>query len=297
MVKMQHAGEPRVMLQQQVPLDVDGRTSAGHPRKVNEDQFAIVDLGSALRVRQSSLNGDVPRGTQVDRRGALLVVADGLGGHGHGDRASSLAVKSVLSFVHDSVPWLLSLSAQGPAGAVSVLAAAMRCADAVVTSARTESDSEATGTMGTTLTLASVVWPQLSLAHAGDSRCYLLREGLLTRLTSDHTVGEDLARRGRLPDGVAPDESSFLSTLTTAVGGDSDLDEERRAVRLCLGDQILVCTDGLTHYLSDADIGGVMQQAASARAACDELIDRALQRGGSDNVTAVVARVPQAADA
>jgi protein phosphatase len=144
--------------------------------------------------------------------------------------------------------------------------------------------------MGTTLTAAISVGADLFLFHVGDSRVYLLRQGDLHRLTRDHTLAQALADAGR----IAPDEVSTHHArhiLTKFIGGHGGrVDAEVQHFALADGDRLLLCTDGLTEMVADDQIADVLRRVEDADAACQALIDLALEGGGRDNVTVVLAR-------
>jgi protein phosphatase len=144
--------------------------------------------------------------------------------------------------------------------------------------------------MGTTMTLACTIGSDLILAHVGDSRAYLVHNGELHRLTRDHTLVQELVDRGML----SPEEAAkhpFRHVLTRCLGTERGENEaEVQLVSLTDQDQLLLCTDGLTDMVDDATIGGILRSAASANDACHELLALALQHGGKDNVTVVLAR-------
>ncbi len=140
--------------------------------------------------------------------------------------------------------------------------------------------------MGTTLPAALVSWPRLYLAHAGDSRCYRVRAGRAEQLTRDHTLAAQLAEAGVRAD---PD-SPYHHVLSNALGGGGHGEHRAdvRRVELCRGDAVLVCSDGVSKYLGDDDIAAIVS-ASSAAQAVERLAAQALRRGGSDDITAVVA--------
>src|SRR5262245_5269974 len=142
--------------------------------------------------------------------------------------------------------------------------------------------------MGTTLTVACSLGADLIIAHVGDSPIYLARRGELHKLTRDHTLAADLERRGSAP--ASTKSSRFHHVLTHAIGiegtgGEPDIDR----LQLDDGDRLLLCTDGLTDMVDDATIAAELQRERSADEACQALVDRALEGGGKDNVTVVVA--------
>ena len=143
--------------------------------------------------------------------------------------------------------------------------------------------------MGTTLTMALSLGTDLLIAHVGDSPAYLLRRGELHRLTRDHTLAQEMADHGQIS---ARDVAShrYRHVLTHAIGIQGAGGEpEIRRFRLADGDRLLLCTDGLTDMVDDATIAAELRRRASSAEACRALIDLALDRGGRDNVTVVVA--------
>jgi protein phosphatase len=151
--------------------------------------------------------------------------------------------------------------------------------------------------MGTTLTMGYIVWPQLYVVHAGDSRCYLYRDGCLDQVTTDHTFAQEFVEKGILsPD--AADRSPFSHYLWNVIGGGEDtLAPQIYKRELLAGDKILFCTDGLTRCVSDEAICEVLQGRAAAQNSCENLLDRALRAGGPDDITALVASVPKSSPA
>jgi protein phosphatase len=144
--------------------------------------------------------------------------------------------------------------------------------------------------MGTTLTLAFCLNAELFVAHAGDCRCYLLRAGLLYRLTADHTLAEEMVRQGAMrPEEVAG--SQWRHVVVNALGGTSpEVKVELHQVGLLPGDVLLLCSDGLTAMVTEAEVARVLRDEADPEAACRRLVGRAIEAGGLDNVTVVVAR-------
>ena len=143
--------------------------------------------------------------------------------------------------------------------------------------------------MGTTLTLAYSLNDVLFVAHVGDSRCYLCRHGILYRLTRDHTLVEEMVRRGALTAEEAA-QHRWRHVITNAVGGDSaELKVEVHKLHLEGGDRVLLCSDGLTEMLPDEEINQVLQTEAEPEQACRRLVARANEAGGRDNITVVVA--------
>src|SRR5262249_53508250 len=143
--------------------------------------------------------------------------------------------------------------------------------------------------MGTTLTMAYLLWPRLYVVHVGDSRCYLLRSPRLVRITKDQTMAQQLVERSVLAPEEAP-QSRWSHVLWSCLGGNSrQLSAEVYKATLTLGDTLLLCTDGLTNQLRDEDLLRLLQQSGSAEETCRRLVAAANDAGGSDNITVVVA--------
>ena len=148
-----------------------------------------------------------------------------------------------------------------------------------------QADSELAG-MGTTWTSAHLLAPQALVVHIGDSRAYLLHQGNLHQVTRDETVAQALIDSGADPQSV----SRFRHMLLNSFGGDTDtVTAQIHQLQIDAGDQLLLCTDGLTDMVSDEGIASILQSSTSPQSACDRLIGAALENGGHDNVTAILA--------
>jgi PPM family protein phosphatase len=267
-------------------MDCFGLTDVGHVRKVNEDQYLIATLNKSMQVQQTSLGLDDRTRLYGSTQGRLLLVADGMGGHAAGQRASTLAVDALTAYVLNTMPWFFRLRGDEEDSFVDDLKAALRHCQAAIEAeaARVPGRKD----MGTTLTMAYLVWPRLFVVHAGDSRCYLLRQGRLHCVTRDHTVARKLADEGVLDD---PEGSRWANVLWNVVGGGSgELTVEVYKGNLALGDTLLLCTDGLTKHVGDDELSRLLEEASSSEEACRRLVSAANAAGGTDNVTVVVAR-------
>jgi serine/threonine protein phosphatase PrpC len=263
-----------------------GLTHRGQVRPTNEDHFLIAELTKAMRVRQSSLPQAATQFGQ--ERGHLFLVADGMGGHQAGERASALAMGTIEDFMLNTFKWFFSL--KGPEGqsVLSEFQEALRLADLHLHE-KAERHHELKG-MGTTLTMAYTLESDLFVAHVGDSRCYLSRGDELHQLTRDHTVAEELVRRGHLKPEEAV-SNRFRHVVTNAVGADHvGVQVEAHKVGLEPGDRILLCSDGLTEMVPNDRIAAVLADEPDVRAACERLVGEANERGGKDNITAVLVR-------
>src|SRR5438105_4160448 len=179
-----------------LPLSVHsfGLTDVGKVRATNEDQFLIAVLLKALQVQQTSL--PQPKVQHSSDRSYLFVVADGMGGHAGGEQASALAIDSVETFILETFKWFAQFKGPEQDQVLADFQSALGHANARVLAEAVERP-ELTG-MGTTLTLAYSLNDVLFVAHVGDSRGYLCRQGILYRLTRDHTLVEEMVRRGAL---------------------------------------------------------------------------------------------------
>ncbi|MFO0758935.1 MAG: PP2C family serine/threonine-protein phosphatase [Byssovorax sp.] len=270
----------------QLSVKSAGATDRGRVRETNQDQFLIAGLTSALRIEESSL----PQAQiwYANENGHLLVVADGMGGARGGEQASALVVSTIEEFLLGALRWLYALREPEGDTILTQLKGALRRADARIFE-EVRRRPELRG-MGTTLTMAYSLAGELFIAHVGDSRCYLLRGGALYQLTRDHTVVAELVQRGLITPEQVP-ENRFRHIITNVVGGDSPgLKVEVHKLLLAPGDVLLLCSDGLTEMVSDQEIAEILSAQPEPRKACEQLIARANELGGHDNVTAIVAR-------
>ena len=275
-------------------IDAAGLTDLGKRRKANEDAFLVGSLRRSLVVEETSLEpGDDSWLASGGAEGSVLVVADGMGGQGGGHIASRVAVRSIADYVCNVMPWAARMAEQAVSPRATIPGVREQLSTALATG-----DTEvrqavdlpgANPNMGTTLTLAYLLWPRLYVAHVGDSRCYVFRGNRLMRLTTDHTVAEQMKEQG-FP---ALDESSPLHhVLWNSLGAtEEEIMPEVKRTTVFPGDSVLLCTDGLTKHVSAEEIAKCLAKGESAKECCKILVDLANQRGGTDNVTVVIARV------
>ncbi len=219
----------------------------------------------------------------------LLVVADGMGGHAHGEVASTVAVDALLD-----MDARLRGADLGDVDLLAALREAIEAAGARLTELG-EHNPELRGT-GTTVVAFLVDGARIGVLHIGDSRAYRLRDDGLERLTHDHTLVQSLVDEGRISEEEAashPRRSWLVKTLQDSSPPEPDLFMlEGRT-----GDRLLICSDGITAVLEDQELQEVLAEAAAPADAVTELIERANEGGGPDNVTCVVADLVENADA
>jgi PPM family protein phosphatase len=236
-----------------------------------------------LRVAEHFEKSDTGRQRRANEdhfyaRSPLFVVADGMGGAQAGEVASGLAAETFAAGLPDGGSPEERLAAR-------VLEANRRIHE------RSRADRAAAG-MGTTLTAAYVDDDEVALAHVGDSRAYLLRDGELTQLTRDHTLVEELVRRGRLTEEEAA-EHPQRSIITRALGPEPEVEVDTFTQRGRDGDVLLLCSDGLTSMVSEAEVAAILRGAADLRSAGRDLVAAANEAGGRDNITVVLVRLEE----
>lgn len=271
-----------------VSVDVHGQTDVGKTRKVNQDQFLVAALRKTIEIEQTSLPPSHQPVLGGDAHALLLLVADGVGGVPGGDEASAVALDTVAEYVGRSMRCFYKLDELAQEDLLAELTRSVQEGHAsVLQHAAGEPERSR---MATTLTMAHVLWPRAYVVQIGDSRCYHVRGATVTQVTTDHTLAEELLRVGALSREEAR-RSPFRHVLSRTVGGEpTEIQPEISMLVLEGGDALLLCTDGLTNHVGDTAIGEQLGRAALAREACAALVRAALDDGGSDNVTVVVAR-------
>lgn len=267
-------------------IDAFGLTHPGKRRPENQDHFLFCSLKRFVEVHGTSLPAPEQIANSGGRLAFLAMVADGVGGGAHGEEASRLAVEAVTAYIDRSIGCYYASDASDQTTFHQALQdAAYRCHADVVR--RTDEDAGMRG-MATTLTLWMGVWPHAYLLQVGDSRCYLLRDGVLRQISRDQTMEQELVDQGILP----PERISttpFAHVLSSAIGGSQTAPVVTR-IDQRWGDVGLLCSDGLTRHVPDEQIRDRLLSMTSARQVCEQLLQDALDGGGSDNVTIVVGR-------
>lgn len=267
------------------PFDIAGGSHVGRRRSRNEDRFLIADLNRLLSLRDSNVPYGECEQLCSHRTGQLLVVADGMGGHSGGDIASRVAVESCARYVLDMLHWFLKLNDDHEQDFLDDLANCLRSIQQRIWS---KSQAEPVHRMGTTVTMAYLLWPRMYVVHAGDSRCYLNRDSELVQITTDHTIAQQMVDCGAL-DSEDVKVSRWRSVLWNCVGGDQKVVQpEVCRVNLEPGDRLLLCSDGLSDMIDDTNIAKLLAAGNSAETMVQELINSANEAGGKDNITAIV---------
>ena len=268
----------------QLTVTAFGITDKGKVRETNEDQFLIAELTKAMRIWQTSL---VEPKVQIgEERAHLFLVADGMGGHRAGERASALAVAAIEHFTLNSFKWFFGSDIIEARKVLAMFQSALTSADAQIVEEAAE-NPELRG-MGTTLTMAFQLGVQLCVVHVGDSRAYLHRDGELHQLTKDHTLVADLVRTGV----VSADQAAghhLRHVITNVIGGpEVGVKVEARALQVAAGDRLVLCSDGLSEMVTDEAIAETLEAEPGAEAAAKALLARANEGKASDNITLVV---------
>lgn len=276
-------------------IDVCGMTDIGKKRPRNEDHFLVASLSKTLEVSHTSLQ--VADDTRLfgNSQGHLLLVADGMGGHAAGDRASEMVVQAFADYALNMLRWYFRADPTRDADLTADLRdAVIRCQRDI--SSEVCEHPEERG-MGATLTLAYVIWPRMFVVHVGDSRCYLMRDGKLKQLTRDHTMAQLLADSTQGGAQQTPEQipqNRWQHVLWNAVGGSEEEPQpDIFRVDLEFDDRLLLCTDGLSNHVPDTGLSQRLLLEQTALEICRQLIEDANAAGGSDNITAVVAKFPK----
>lgn len=256
-------------------LSFSAATDVGKKREINEDNFL------------------------VDKKLQLFVVADGMGGHASGEVASQLAVHEFRAAVEASKD-TIERFAKGdatvrPQDVLGILENAIHAAGSAVYQ-RGQEEPEKRG-MGTTTSALLIAGERGFIAHVGDSRVYMLRGGQVVQLTEDHSLLNELIRRGKITKEGFEDSpyKAYKNAVTRAVGVYETVQGDTIDFEILPGDQFLICSDGLHAYLDDQKIIELLRAGDAATDVAQKLVAHANAGGGHDNITALVVRVDVAA--
>ena len=255
-------------------IDLAGGSHIGRKKDKNEDSYGI-------------FSEDMPE-INLFKHGALLVVADGLGGHIGGDIASKLAVSMVRDVLkREAPPEDTAGSEREDSYYVSALQEALTRANESIY--RTNRDLVKNGRpMGTTATVALIRPKTVYVINVGDSRAYLFRKGAIVAQTRDHSWVEEQVAQGFMTQAEA-ERDKRKNLLTRSIGTHPEIESDAYQWHIEAGDQLLLCSDGLVNMVQDNQIRDILAQPALAEDKVDKLIALANEQGGKDNITAVLA--------
>jgi len=264
------------MSQPDIHIEVYGKTDVGLVREHNEDSFLVAD------VSQGICDMDVKDLLQMELgpKGALFLVCDGMGGAAAGEVASRMAVESIFEVLNHSEPRERDAFARTTRRAVEV------ANQRIFAQSR---DNQSERGMGTTCTVAALVDEVLVVGQIGDSRCYVFREGRLAQVTKDQSLAWQLIEAGAM----TPEEAKAFehaNIILQALGVQEHVEVVLSQVSLRRGDVILLCSDGLHGPVNDDEMLEILRGEPDLKKATENLLQKALERDGPDNVTVVLAR-------
>ena len=248
-------------------LAVSGKTDIGTVRQNNEDNLYISE------------------------NDGLLLVADGMGGHASGEVASKITVDIMREYfngVKEGQQLQIGPYQDDFSQATNRLGSAIRLANQAIYEAA--KGNPLWHGMGTTIAATLITGNRLSIAHVGDSRVYLIRAGSMEQLTDDHSFVSEQVKRDIISKEQAK-ASDMKNVLTRALGVNPDVEVDLDELSLLDGDILVLCTDGLTGMVDDDEIFAIVNTLHDPPAACEDLITRANQNGGKDNITVIIAEV------
>jgi protein phosphatase len=247
-------------------VEVAGKTDVGCVRTNNEDNFGF------------------------DSRYGIFVVCDGMGGQAAGEVASKMGVDILLNYFRKQSPSaeMQSLNGQNGSSGAQSLASAIQLANKTIFRAGQEHNGR--NGMGSTIVAALVRGNSLAIAHVGDSRIYLVRQGTIQQLTQDHSLVMEQVRRGYITLEQAQ-QSEMQNIILRALGSEESVEADIEDLVAIPGDVLLMASDGLTRYVQDEEILKIVQRPRGLEKACGELVKAARDRGGDDNITCLLVRI------
>jgi PPM family protein phosphatase len=263
----------------QIVVHVFGRTDVGRTREHNEDSFVVADLSTGNATLQPEV-----RVHNAGPRGSLFMVADGMGGAAAGEIASAMATEEVLAQMQRL--WVEGVD-RSPSAFARALKQAAKAANTRINS-YAAAHPEHRG-MGTTATMAGLLQDTLYLAQIGDSRAYLVREGVGIQITKDQSLMQKLVEAGELTEEEA-EHSERRNIILQALGPEASIKVDLTHQPLRRGDTLVLCSDGLSTQINRDRIAEIIAGEADLTQACKKLIDAANAAGGPDNITVIVAR-------
>jgi serine/threonine protein phosphatase PrpC len=272
---MTDLSQPTDNVERPIQITLFGKTDVGQIREHNEDNFVVADLST-----QTRLSSTENHQANITGRGILLGVCDGMGGAAAGEVASKLAVELIFSSLTEAS------FASSDDLALALVQAVEAAGKKIYQEAR--SDRSRRG-MGTTSTIAAVLGERLFIGQVGDSRGYILRQDRLVQVTRDQSLVNQLIEAGQLTLEEA-ETFEHNNIILQALGTAETVQVDLTSVDLRRDDVLMLCSDGLSGMVKDAEIKSVLSSVSDPRDACEELIARANAAGGHDNITVVGAR-------
>lgn len=269
-----------------VQVEFGALSHKGKVRANNEDSYIALKLSRTVTPMFTNVP-DQYLPFPFEESGYGMVVADGMGGQAAGEVASRSAIQILMNLTTRAPKWTLKLHDNEARDLMARAVNYYRKIDSAL-SDRAKSDPNLTG-MGTTLTGSYSVGNNLFIIHVGDSRAYVFRGEKLYQLTRDQTVAQALADTGQIPEAQVS-KHPLRHMLTNAIGyRDGDVVAEIQQMKLQDGDRLLLCSDGLTEMVPDDVIAETLSRVQASADACQSLVELALEKGGKDNVTVLIA--------
>jgi protein phosphatase len=263
-------------------------------RKENQDHYFLGSISGGVVVDRTSIWPDIQALLEPERIASFAMVADGVGGSGGGEEAARLAVQDIVQQVAQGFHEAYAAEDADPDAFPRLLEdAALACHERLLERAHEEPGRRR---FATTMTLYLGLWPHAFLLQVGDSRCYMFREGKLIQISRDQTMAQDLIDQGALTRTKAH-RTRWAHVLSSAIGGQQAAPVVTRIVR-SWETVVLLCSDGLTKHVSDERIAERLGAFTTAKEVSENLLQDALDDGGSDNITLIVGRTvePKASD-
>ena len=247
--------------------------------------FGVTDVGRKRKHNEDALAWDV-------NEEGLFIVADGMGGHAAGEVASKITVDTVGEFIaatrqKEEATWPFKYNHELHFNSNRLAVAIEKANERVMAAVAAQPWLKG---MGTTVVAGLLDGKILSLAHVGDSRAYLYRDGQLSRLTDDHSWVHEQVTAGILTEEEAKSHP-LKNVVTRALGGGPSVSPDLQELSLEVGDVFIFCSDGLTTMLSDEEIQDAVASESDPKKLCEKLVETANDKGGVDNITVVVAKV------
>jgi serine/threonine protein phosphatase PrpC len=263
----------------EIVVQVFGRTDVGRTRDHNEDAFILADLTADVATVPTEV-----RRTIAGRKGSLFMVADGMGGAAAGEIASAMAVEAILGELRTT--WVAGDTTE-PEAFVRAIKQATKAANEKIHSYAT-AHPEYRG-MGTTATIAGLLGETLYLAQVGDSRAYIVRNGVAKQITKDQSLMQKLIEAGELTEEEAK-LSERRNIILQALGPEPYIKVDLTHQTVRRGDTLVLCSDGLSGQVTKDEIAMVVTDEGDVATACKLLVERANFNGGPDNITVIIAR-------